>query len=176
MLLIEAERRTAAGDSQALLELGRLYRAGGDVDRALAAWSRVDPSLGAWSGTDRDTQLIMWGQSLMRDARWRDAMVVNRAAIEAAPIAPEPYEALVGASLRVEGGPATLRTMLALATAHPHVPWPYEQVAALHRRSGREQLAEEWQQRARAVRESDGWALEQQRMRDARGYPLQADR
>jgi tetratricopeptide (TPR) repeat protein len=176
ILLVQAEQRTAAGDSQAFLELGRLYRAAGDVDRAVAAWSRVDPSLGAWSRTDRGTQLVMWGQQLMRRAQWRDAVTVNRAAIEAVPIAPEPYDALVGAALRVEGEPATLRTMQALATAHPHVPWPYEQVAALHRRSGREQLADEWERRARAARESDAWALEQERALITRGYPARVDR
>ena len=171
-LLIEAERHTAEGDSSALLELGRLYRAADDVPRGVAAWLRTDPSLGAWSGVDRDTQLIEWGQSLVRQRRWQDAIAVNRAAIEAAPTAVEPFESLASAMLTSQGEERLLDAMRALAESHPSVPWPLEQIEASYRRTSREALADEWRARATAVRASDGWAIEQQRMLDARGHPL----
>ena len=129
--LRRAEAAAAPDDNWTFFQVGRLYRDAGDVDSAIASWLRVDPAMGAWSGTSPGPELVRWGASLVKDGRWQAAIKVNRAAIQVAPMDPQPYQALAAAVSHQDGVDAALRAMQELEGLEPNVPWPRKEAARL---------------------------------------------
>jgi tetratricopeptide (TPR) repeat protein len=126
-----AEAAASPDDSWTLFQVGRVYREAGDVDGAIAAWLRVDPAMGAWSGVGPAAELARWGDNLVKERRWQAAIKVNRAAIQVAPMDPQPYGALAAAVSHEYGVDAALQTMRELAGLEPNVPWPRKEAARL---------------------------------------------
>jgi tetratricopeptide (TPR) repeat protein len=154
--LAQAEARTAPGDDRGWFQLGRLYRAAGDVDRAVAAWVRLEPRLGEWTGTGPHPQLCAWGEELVRQGRWQEAITVNRAAIQVTPGFPTPYPAL-SLALRQQGGDTGAEAeMQALAQRYPRVPWPHLELARLYRRTGLLEQADAAERHGEALRRAAG--------------------
>jgi O-antigen ligase len=137
--LERAEASAAADDDWFFFQAGCLYRAAGDVDRAIAAWSRANPAMGAWSGVGPGAQLARWGAGLVKAKRWQAAIKVNRAAIRAAPMDRKPYRALAVAVGRQYGPAEALATMRQLAELDPTVPWPRQEAAHLRPRLAAEE-------------------------------------
>jgi O-antigen ligase/tetratricopeptide (TPR) repeat protein len=156
-LLNRAEELARPDDSRFLFQLGRLYREAGDVERAVSAWSRADRRIGALNGAGPDIQLVVWGSSLVAAEQWEDAVVVNWAAVQAAPTDAEPYQALARALREARGDEAALATMQGLAQIYVDVPWPYSEVWKLYKVMGRAEDARNWTQQAGAVFESSQW-------------------
>ncbi len=156
----------AIGDDETWFQIGRLYCAAADPEQTLAAWARVDPSSSRLRGTRIAAQLIVWGWELSREGRWDEAILVNRAAIQAAPIEPSSYQALALALHHQGGEAAVLHTMLELTLAYPDVPWAFEEVLHVHQRTRRYAEAERWGMSVSAVWRSDAWAARQQREQD----------
>ena len=146
-----AEAVAAPDDDRFWFQLGRLYREAGDVDRAVAAWSRVDPSVGGMNAAGTDAQLTRWGADLLQLGRWDAAVKVNRAAVRAWPINPTPYASLSGAVSKRWGQEAALAEMQELAEVYPDIPWPLVQIGDLYRRAGDRAAAQSWYEKAAAI-------------------------
>jgi tetratricopeptide (TPR) repeat protein len=146
-----AEALAAPNDDRFWFQLGRLYREAGDVDRAVAAWSRVDPSIGGMNAAGTDAQLTRWGADLLQLGRWDAAVKVNRAAVRAWPINPTPYDSLSAAVARRWGQEAALTEMRGLAEVYSDIPWPLVEMGDLYRRAGDRAEAQVWYQKAAAI-------------------------
>ena len=157
-VLLDVEAQVVPGDDRTWFQVGRLYQQAGDVDRAVAAWSRIETRIGAWNGTGPDVQLILWGRQLSRLGLWRDAEIVYRAAVRLAPIHPEPYRGLALAIAMRCGDRAALAALLELVRTHPDVPWPYAEAAILALQLQDQEQALVLSSLSLRVERSDGWA------------------
>jgi hypothetical protein len=137
-LLLRAEASAQPGDRQLYFQLGRLYRAIGDVRRAIEAWTRADAG----------QQLVVWGAELVERRQWRTALEVNRAAIELMPNEPGPYRGVrVALSARVDFDEVVAR-LQEYVDRYPSVPWPCVELGDLYAAVGRLDEAREWYLRA----------------------------
>jgi tetratricopeptide (TPR) repeat protein len=166
--LARAETATAEDDGRALLSIGRMYRETDDVERAIAVWSRVDRGLGSWANDGPAVELEDWAADLREAQRWADSIALSRAAIELDSTSQRPYHALAVALSRQDGEEAAIQALEQIALAHPHVPWPLREAAALYDAMGRADQAAALRKRESAIRSSPEWLALQTAAHDHR--------
>jgi tetratricopeptide (TPR) repeat protein len=169
-LLAQAEARSNPADSQLSFQLGRLYRQAGEIERAIAAWSRLDDGSLPSNRAHRDAQLVLWGLELLRAGRWQEAATLNRAAIAAAPVNPEPFASLSIALSRSQGVQSALATQEQLSQLYPDVPHPFTEVNRLNRRIDRADEAASWARQAETIWESAAWKARVQASQRKTGF------